>query len=245
MSRPRRRAPRAPLSPAVEPVAGIDLDWQPASYLADRDPVEAILQGIAGEERRAIVREMLTRTPRLADDEVAEWLLQDRLSDSERLLFGQLHPRFMGGEYLPERAGTEVEIARVSLESSTGDVFSLCARRVGSRWHYRLYDEYGGTFELTPASSRRPLTLRRLVHLLDTVEGGEIDTLGIGLVLCWAAWQQENGTAPREAISFVSVSSDVYPTLGAYYEGRLEAWAAAYDEEDDSPDADDASEVAA
>lgn len=248
MSQQRPRASRAPLSPAVEPVAGIDLEFAPASYLADAGPVEAIVQQIAGEERRQVVRAMLTRAPGMTDAEVDEWLLQDRLSASERVLLGQVHPRFMGGEYLPERVVTEVEIARVSLESSTGDVYSLCARRVGSRWHYRLYDEYGGTFRLAPATSRRPLTMRQLIHLFDTVEGDELDTLGQGLVLCWGAWQLENGAAPREVLSFVSVSSEVYPELGAYYEGRLEAWAARYEEQadvDDADDAHDADEVAA
>lgn len=239
MPQQRPRASRAPLSPAVEPVAGIDLEFRPASYMADAGPVEAILQQIAGEERRRLVREKLTRPPGADDADVAEWLLQDRLSHAERALLGQLHPRFMGGEYLPERGGTEVEIARVSLQSSTGDVYSLCARRVGSRWHYRVYDEYEGTFQCAPATSRRPLTLRQLIHLLDTVEGNEIDTRGQGLVCCWPAWQQENGESPREAIEFVSVSSEVYPTLEAYYEARLEAWAAEYEEEDEDFDEDD------
>jgi hypothetical protein len=232
-------SPRTPRKPQVEAVEGIDLEWQPSSYHADLGPVEAILQGIAGEERRAMVREKLTRTPRPGDRDVEEWLLQDRLTEEERVLLGQVHPRYMGGEYLPERSTGEVEIARVSLQSSTGDVYSLCARRVGSRWRYRLYDEYGAKFCLTPATSRGPLTLRQLVHMLDTVEGDEIDTLGQGLVFCWPAWQQENGDSPREAIAFVSVSSEVYPMLEAYYEARLEAWAAEYEEEDDSEDEDE------
>ncbi len=227
-----RRSNRPPRKPNVDAVEGIDLEWRPTSYVADLGPVEAILQGIAGEERRAIVREKLTRTPRPEDGDVGEWLLQDRLSAEERVLLGRVHPRYMGGEYLPERASGELEIARVSLESSTGDVYSLCARRVGSRWHYKLYDEYGAEFELTPATSRHPLTLRQLIHLLDTVQGDELDTLGQGLVMCWGAWQRENGEDPRESIDFVSVSSEVYPMLGAYYEARLEAWAAECEAED-------------
>lgn len=60
----------------------------------------------------------------------------------------------------------------------------MLARRSRSRCHYQLVDEYNGDFSLMPATSREPLTLRRLIRLLDTVEG-DIETNGAGLVLCW------------------------------------------------------------
>jgi hypothetical protein len=39
-----------------------------------------------------------------------------------RSALGRLHPSFMGGEYLPDRRDTEVEIARINIDSTTSDV---------------------------------------------------------------------------------------------------------------------------
>jgi len=38
---------------------------------------------------------------------------------------GQIHPKFMRGEYLPNYGRREVEIERFMLESTTSDVVSL------------------------------------------------------------------------------------------------------------------------
>jgi hypothetical protein len=225
MPRARRRPRRPSLRPDVPAVPGIDLEFRPASYVADAGPVGAIVQNIAGEERRALVRDLLTGELQAGDGEVPDVLLQEHLSTPDRVMFGHAHPRCMGGEYLPAYDGIEVEIARVVLQSSTQDVFSLRARRTRTRWVYRLLDEYDSTFTLTPATSRRPLTLRRLVHMLEGAQSDELETGGDGLVLCWAQQQLDYGDSPEDAIDFVSVSSEVYPTLGRYFDARLQAWA--------------------
>jgi hypothetical protein len=84
----------------------------------------------------------------------------------------------------------------------------------------------GSALAITPRTSRRPLSLREVVHLLDTV-GGDIETGGDGMVLCWAAQPLARGDAPEDAIDFVRVSSEVHPELDVYYRQRLEAWAEA------------------
>jgi hypothetical protein len=48
----------------------------------------------------------------------------------------------MSGEYLPDFEGDEVEIARVTLASATGDIISIRGRHEGGRIHYRIVDEY-------------------------------------------------------------------------------------------------------
>ena len=54
-----------------------------------------------------------------------------------------LGPSWMGGEYLPDLEGREVEIARVVLASVTMDVFSLRARLLpDGGYGYRMVDEY-------------------------------------------------------------------------------------------------------
>jgi hypothetical protein len=66
----------------------------------------------------------------------------------------------MGGEYLPDPAEQEVEIARITTASTTQDV----ARRRKRCIRYKWVDEYGGE-TLSGRSTRtstRPLTLGAL-----------------------------------------------------------------------------------
>ena len=74
----------------------------------------------------------------------------------------------MGGEYLPDRRDTEVEIARINIDSTTSDVTSVYAKAGKDRIRYRVVDEYNGDTlsEKRTRSSKRPL--RRLL-LLDEV----------------------------------------------------------------------------
>jgi hypothetical protein len=65
----------------------------------------------------------------------------------------------MGGEYLPDRRDTEVEIARINIDSTTSDVTSAYARPGKDRIDYRVVDEYQGDTltEKRTRSSKRPL----------------------------------------------------------------------------------------
>jgi hypothetical protein len=48
----------------------------------------------------------------------------------------------MGGEYLPNLMPNEVEIARVTMTSTTMDVISIRARHTKHKIIYRIVDEY-------------------------------------------------------------------------------------------------------
>jgi hypothetical protein len=50
----------------------------------------------------------------------------------------------MGGEYLPNRKDTEVEIARININSTLSDVTSVYAKAGKNRIYYRVVDEYNG-----------------------------------------------------------------------------------------------------
>jgi len=76
-----------------------------------------------------------------------------------------IHPWFMGGEYLPRLGRLELEIARITIRSTTRDVVSIYASRGKSRIYYRVVDEYEGE-TLNSKSTRtsiRPLTLKALL----------------------------------------------------------------------------------
>jgi hypothetical protein len=81
----------------------------------------------------------------------------------------------MGGEYLPDYGHDEVEIVRIELESTTGDVISVRARPRGKRIQYSVCDEYQVEYRLPQKTSIRPFSLREIIRFLDSVEHPEAD----------------------------------------------------------------------
>jgi hypothetical protein len=133
----------------------------------------------------------------------------------------------MSGEYLPDFEGDEVEIARVTLASTTGDVISIRARRQGGRIRYRIVDEYEGetVFHCAPEESAAPLTMRELVELMNTARGeGMYPDYGTGLTTVWCDFHVDNGSSPESMVGFVRVSSEFYPDLRRYYEAEAAGW---------------------
>jgi len=83
----------------------------------------------------------------------------------ERTRFERIHPENMGGEYLPNLRPNEVEIARISIRSTTGDVTSVYCKPSVRGFSYRVVDEYNGeTISGKPTcSSKKPLSLGELL----------------------------------------------------------------------------------
>jgi hypothetical protein len=133
----------------------------------------------------------------------------------------------MSGEYLPDFQEDEVEIARVTLASVTGDVISIRARHDGTLIRYRIVDEYEGesVYHCEPDESVRPLTMRELVELIDNTQGeGMYPDYGTGLTTVWRDFHANNGSSPEEMVRFVTVSSEFYPDLRRYYEDEAAMW---------------------
>jgi hypothetical protein len=200
--------------PAVQipELSGIDLDFRPRDYFWAADLKIRLLSGIGGETRRQLVGELVT-----GGHSIPAGLDAPVLDEKARQAWGRMHPSNMGGEFLPALRQDEVEIARISLASVTADQISVRARRSGKRIAYCVVDEYGSeiaTYSCRPASSVSPLSLRRLIALMESAcEGGSI----IHPIL----------KMNPEAIAlekFVTVTSDFYPDLGRYYRALTDAW---------------------
>jgi hypothetical protein len=132
-----------------------------------------------------------------------------------------------GDEHLSRYRTAEFEIARIVLDSTRQDVFSILARRRrgSTRYRYRVVDEYESVFELTRQTSVRPLSLREVIHLIDTAktESMELKHERLPEGIVW--WQvHESQEPPEVAARFVRISSAVYPELERYYAARLLAW---------------------
>jgi len=165
---------------ARSPRAGIDLDYRPQTYFWALDAGIRLASDITGAHRKAMYEQAVQD----GNDALATLLIEEPvLSGESRQTFGSFHPAFMGGEYLPRRKAQEVEIARITIASTTQDVTCVYARRTKSRIHYRVVDEYeGDTLSRPTRTSTRPLTLEQLVNfflsswdLLDCLETNFFD----------------------------------------------------------------------
>lgn len=193
--------------------------FRPESYWEDNDPLAAILRNVKGTNRRRMITDYWNAG---MIDKLDPAHLEDKAEPRLRQFLESLHPSFMGGEYLPDVLPTEVEIARVELQSTTADVISIRARRVpgDERIHYRIVDEYETEFRIDPETSAEPLTHDELVKLIDTVNEGE----GGGLGLCYNQFNFDVSGDAERLRHFTAVVSDFYPDLCDHYESMHEAW---------------------
>jgi hypothetical protein len=207
--------------------AGIGYDFRPESFWAPAsDPLQAILRNIKGRRRREMIRDYYA-AGKLEElfEELFDELFKDSLDDEARNRLGQIHPTFMGGEYLPNYGQCEVEIARITLESTTSDVISLRARPAGSRIKYQLVDEYGTEFCVPQQTSSRPSSLLELISFLDCVEqDSDPEWKRFGFVLSFNQCNLDCGTDLETLRDFTSTSSEYYPELAAHYGEVMEEW---------------------
>jgi hypothetical protein len=204
---------------------GIDYQFRPESYWAPaRNPLEAALRNVKGRNRREMIRDY-HEAGNL--DQLGESLLADTLDEQSRKNLGLIHPTFMGGEYLPNYGRSEIEIARIELESTTNDVISLRARPLGLRITYRVVDEYETEFRLPQRTSSRPFSLGELVRFLDSVErvdNSEPSWAQFGFVLLYNQCNLECGSDLEGLRDFTRVESDYYPDLASHYTAAIEEW---------------------
>jgi len=188
----------------------LDLSYRPESYFWPITHETHLIAAIKGERRRNIIRAAFdanTVTP--LDEHYAAPVLDEQ----DRRALGRLHPSFMGGEYLPNRQETEVEIARINIDSTTSDVTSVYAKAGKSRIYYRVVDEYNGdTLSVRRTrTSKRTLTLAELVEfflgawpLKDVLDGNDLDLEG--------------------AHDFTHPSSEFYPQFSAAICTQIDSW---------------------
>lgn len=174
-------------TPEGEP---IDFDFRPQPYDAVEHTLAGTLSGIQGQARRELAQMRLKEG--FADVEEARFVLKEKLSDDERRHWGRIHPVLMGGEFLPEFSDAEIEIARISMASTTGDVISIRSKRTPNGWRHRAVDEYedsqserelldeddenycddcddfaDSNIKLSPRESKQPLSMGELIKLID------------------------------------------------------------------------------
>lgn len=199
----------------------IDLKWRPKTYWPESESREQRLSHIKGEVRRNIIREALEVGGVQELNKIGPQIASDNLSECERQAWGSFHPRMMGGEYLPDPCPNEVEIARITLDSTTMDVIAIMARKTKHRIKYRIVDEYpedGFDYKLTHKSSIKPLTFGQLISLIDNAQEH-------GLTGNAREWNySEGGGGPEEIYDFATASSGYYSGLTDWYDMANQEW---------------------
>ena len=193
---------------------GIDQQFRPQGYFWALDNHIRLASDITGAERRAAYETAL----REGRHDAAEAILAEPvLGPSERQMIGSIHPAFMGGEYLPRRQTQEVEIARITIASTTQDVTCVYARRGRSRIHYRTVDEYEGmTLHNSRRTSIQPLTLGQLTDFFLS----SWDLMNV-LEVNFA----DHGYPRRRVHDFiVDASSSFYAQFGDLISERVDQW---------------------
>lgn len=194
---------------------GIDLKFRPHSYFWAKAHGIALVSDIKGAERRKLYEGALASD---LTDLLSPELSSHSLTGDERQALGRMHPSFMGGEYLPNHRSGEVEIARITIASTTQDVTCVYARQVGKRIHYHVVDEYnGGTLQgRGHRTSIQPLTLKQLTDFF--LESWD-------LLSCLDCNFESDGY-PRDQIHdfIVDASSSFYSEFGMLISTRIDEW---------------------
>ena len=194
---------------------GIDLEFRPTTYFWAKEHGIALVSDIKGAQRRRLYAGALESG--LTDLIDPDFLSHDLASDQRRLL-GRIHPSFMGGEYLPNKREKEVEIARITIASTTQDVTCVYARPVGRRIHYCVVDEYDGDTLDGRAfrTSNKPLNLQQLTDFF----------LGSWNLLSCLDVNFESHGFPREKVHgfIVDASSSFYAEFETLIRIRVDEW---------------------
>lgn len=205
-------------------MSAVDVSFRPETYWPDSLTPEQRLSCIRGKQRQDIARQLYKESGFTA---LNEFLVRDGLTEEERCAWGAVAPACMGGEYLPELDEGEVEIARISMASTTSDQISVRARPEGERIRYRIVGEYeedeSMRQQLPVDITDQPLTLDELMDMIEGASAGESPYPGGIFSSSWAM-MLESGESPEEIERFLSVSSAFYPQIGERYHALALQW---------------------
>lgn len=194
----------------------IDMDYRPFSYW---DVPEAVHANIKGQFRKKYIKAATSEEI----DQVPELIWDDDVTSALKNFLTAMNPGLRGGEDLPDAREGEVEIARLAYTKTVHcEVTSIRARRTKTgRVRYRVVDEYETHFVSPFVQTKEPLTLARLIELIDGTSGSSFTGLYFGdlefrVKNDWEKAQDLHG--------FIEVDSDFYPQLKEYYRRATSEW---------------------
>lgn len=186
----------------------IDLDFRPKTYFLPMKLKLYLLSKVKGSAQRKILEKSFEKGSYTELNDMVNKF--DHVQASSKAL-ESLHPMFMGGNYLPDKAHDEVEVARITIRSTTNDVTCVYARRDGDGIHYRVVDEYGGETLEGPAelTTAEPMTLREFADFFLTA-----------WQLLWVLEANFENDLDG-ALEFFSIDSEFYRELEIYCQQQM------------------------
>ena len=169
-----------------------------------------------------------------------EWLLEEGRCEELDVLLGEtgvpdgilkglenVHPSFMGGNYLPDLEKGEIEIARIEISSTTGDATSLYAKKMDGRYMFRVVDEYDGDTLTSDVmmEGEQPLTLGQMADFF-------LGAWSLIEVLEMNDFQEDIDSA----LGFFVAKSDFYPKFHELCVERVMAAFSQPEQEEDEPE---------
>lgn len=136
----------------------IDPDFRPKTYFRPQKLERYLLSKVKGAVLRRQLQSLFDAGQHA---EVSTLLTAQGISATDRKVLESVHPMFMGGNYLPDTEDGEVEVARISIDSTTCDVTCVYACPEAGGIRYRVVDEYEAeTLQgITEARTDQPMTL--------------------------------------------------------------------------------------
>lgn len=175
-----------------------DLGFRPTTYFAPTDLTKHQILQIKDE----LVRTHLLHLYEAQKIDEIEEVFKSHQDNGDQ--YGAIHPAFMGGQYLPDLAENELEIARLMIRSVTYDITAIYARFDNGKIHYRMADEYEGETLVEPTGlvSDNPLSLGEMRDFF-------LSSYSLIECLEWNDFLWEGNKS--EALDFFEASSDFYP----------------------------------
>ena len=129
---------------------------------------------------------------------------------------GIRRPHFDVGEYLPVSKKGEIEFVRISLASTTGDVYSLRIKKAEKSFVVTIVDEYNTEF-IDYKIEYEQITTQGEVFDIITDMNNEPDSQPY-----WLAIIEQNGFDSIEQITdFIQIDSIIYPDLNELFKDYL------------------------
>lgn len=199
-----------------------NLEYRPSHYFGPHDLKTFYRSRIKGQIRGEMVVESIDQ------EEVPHEVRQPKLHEPLKEEITGIHPWMMGGEYLPDFAANEIEIARVVLQSTTMDVSSLRVKKRKNRYFYRIVDEYENTFILPQKTSTHPLKMKTVISIISecqmTFHDDGTSPSELGFVLPSISFMVSEYLPKSDILGFVSVQSAFYPNLDDYFAEMQSIW---------------------